>query len=251
MNAPKIRRYSCVAALLISGCVSASASVTVYTNRNLWLTATANVITVDFEGIAGPNAIVTYDTSPGILTVGPDSFQGFDNTASTQHDMAVNNDISPNWNSGAVLEGPPGNNFGQHLVAALSAGVFAVGSDIMMYDGSTSPSDTITAQLSTGPTIYSAQTTSGFASRAFIGFVSDTQISSITFFPSGDQSRHLILDNFSTGGQAASPTPETATLILCGIGLLLMRRLWRKTDSQAEPHRGAARSPFVTAGAEA
>jgi hypothetical protein len=248
MNAQMIRRYTCVTALLISGCVHASASVAVYTDRNLWMMATANVTTTDFNGLTAP---FSYDSQGGTLIIDSVSFQGLDFPSSSP-DLGVINPSSPfNWGSGVVLEGPAGNGIGQHIIATLPVGVFAVGSDIMLYDGTSSFGETATVRLSTGPTIYNAQTTSGFASRAFIGFVSDTQISSITFFPSSDPGPHLILDNFSTGGQATSPTPETATLILCGIGLLLMRRLWRKSDSHTELHRGAARSPFVTAGAEA
>jgi hypothetical protein len=228
----KLRGYSFVTALLISACVPAGASVTVFTDRNLWLTATSTVNTINFQGATAIN---------GEVTIGAVDLQGFDNTASTQHDLQV---LDVNyWGSGAVLEGPPGNSVGQHLIATLPAGIFAVGSDIMLYDGTgngSSPSESISVQLSTGPTIYPAQTILGFSSRGFIGFVSDTQIGSITFFPSSDNAAHLILDNFSTGGQAAvDPAPEAATMILCGGGLLLIGLVRRHRNSDAKPPRGA------------
>jgi len=112
----------------------------------------------------------------------------------------------------------------------------------MLYDGNagSSVADTITVKLSTGSTIYPALTISGFSSRSFIGFVSDTQIGSITFFPASDPGPHLILDNFSTGGQAAvDPAPEAATMILCGGGLLLIGLVRRHRNSDAKPPRGA------------
>src|SRR5579859_5494628 len=213
MHLKKLMRYSCVTTLLIGGCVTASASVVVYTDSNLWSAASSNVNTITFEGAAPSN---------GELTISGVDFQGFDNTAETQHDLQV---FGGNyWGSGSVLEGPPGNSAGQHLTVRLPAGVFAVGSDVMEFEpnGPTSFAETVTAQLSTDATIYSTQTIAGFSSRDFIGFVSDTQISSITFFPSNDIGAHLALDNFSTGGQAASPTPEAATMILCGGGLLFV-----------------------------
>jgi hypothetical protein len=85
--------------------------------------------------------------------------------------------------------------------------------------------------LSIDSTTYSAQTNSGFTSRAFVGFVSDTQISSITFFPANDPGAHLALDNFATGGQGVSSTPEAATMILCGVGLLLMGWRFRRNPN--------------------
>jgi hypothetical protein len=228
----KLRSYSFVTALLMSACVPASASVTVFTDRNLWLAATTNVSTIGFEGLT---------TNNGDLTIGAVDFQGFDNTASTQHDLQVFN--GNYWGSGAVLEGPAGSSLGQHIIVTLPGGIFAVGSDVMQFEpnGPTSFAETVTAQLSIDSTIYSAQTNSGFASRAFIGFVStNAQISSITFFPANDPGAHLALDNFSTGGQAAvDPAPEAATMILCGGGLLLIGLVRRHRNSDAKPARRA------------
>jgi len=189
------------------------------------------VSTIGFEGIVtqgnGPDHFGTAGDTIGSVT-----FQGFDNTASTQADLEVNWPNGSNWGSGAFLQGPAGNVFGQHITVTLPAGVFAVGTDIMSTDGTSSFAENPTVQLSTGPTVYNAQTLSGFASRGFIGFTSDTQISSITFVPANDL---LVLDNFSTGGQGVSPTPEAASLILCGSGLLLMLRLFRRSpNSNAE-----------------
>ena len=222
MNLQKIRSYSFVTALLISACVSASASVTVFTDRNLWLAATSPITTLDFTGATASN---------GDVAIGPIDLQGFDhNNPPSSPDLQVFN--GNYWGSGVVLEGPAGSTVGQHIIATLPVGVFAVGSDIMQFEpnGPTSFAETITAQLSIDSTIYSAQTNSGFTSRAFIGFVSDSQISSITFFPANDPGAHLALDNFATGGQVAvDPAPEAATMILCGSGILLMVWLLRRS----------------------
>jgi hypothetical protein len=235
----KIRRYSFVTALLISVCVPASASVTVFTNRNLWLTATSGVTAIGFEGITTLGGSPVQFGAAGD-TIGSVTFQGFDFPTSSP-DLEVNYP-NVNWGSGAFLQGPAGNGIGQHIIASLPAGVFAVGSDIMLYDpnGPSSVADTITVKLSLDSTIYPALTLSGFSSRGFIGFVSDTQIGSITFFPASDPSVHLALDNFSTGGQAAEdPAPEAATMILCGGGLLLIGLFRRHRNSDAKSPRRA------------
>jgi hypothetical protein len=249
MNSKNIRRYSCVTALLISGCVSASASVVVYTDRTSWLSATSTVNTIAFEAITG--SIMQYNggANGDTLTIGSVSFQGFDHQSTTSNfDLEVNNQV-PSWGTGAVLQGPGHADSFSRIVATVGAGIFAIGSDVFNNNGGTPDSGTVNVVLSTGATVYPVNTIAGTSSHAFIGFVSDTAISSISFFPQSVD--NVVIDNFSTGGQATSPTPETATLVLCGIGLLLMRRLWRKSDSDAELHRGAARSPFVMAGAEA
>src|ERR1700716_1347607 len=109
MCSRKIRRYSFVTALLISACVPASASVTVFTDRNLWLIATGGAVNnIDFEGAT---------ENSGEVTIGAVNFQGFDNTASTQHDLQVFN--GNYWGSGAVLEGPAGSTLGQHIIVTL------------------------------------------------------------------------------------------------------------------------------------
>ena len=230
MHLKKLMGYACVTTLLIGGCVTASATVVQYGDRSSWLVATSSVNTITFEGAAPSN---------GEVTISGVDFQGFDNTAETQHDLQA---FTGNyWASGTVLEGPPGNSQGQHLIVRLPAGVFAVGSDVLEFEpnGPTSFAETVTAQLSTGATIYNTQTIAGFSSRDFIGFVSDTQISSITFFPSNDLGAHLALDNFSTGGQGASPTPEAATMILCGGGLLFVGLIRRNRNSHTDPQRRA------------
>lgn len=228
----KTRSYSFVTALVVSGCVPGSAAVVTFTDRITWQSATSSVNTIAFEGIATQGAGPVQFNSG--LTLGLDTFQGFDNTASTQGDLEVNWP-NVNWLSGAFLEGPAANSNGQHITVTLPAGIFAVGSDIMLYDPNTPSSlgEGITVQLSTGATIYPATTNSGFTSRAFIGFTSDTPISSITFFPSNDPAGHLALDNFSTGGQPVSPTPEAASMLLCGAGLLLMVGLLRRISNAA------------------
>lgn len=236
MYLQKLRSYSFVTALLISGCVTASASVVVYTDFTTWQSATSNVNTIAFEGITTPdNKIVQYNggANGDTLTIGSVSFQGFD-TASGGPDLEVNDSLSPNWGTGAILRGPGPFTSSSRIVASLGPGVFAVGSNVFALDGEASDAATVTMVLSTGSTVYSVNTVAGFGSYSFIGFTSDTAITSISFFPPSPD--RVIIDNFSTGGQAAvSQTPEAATMILCGGGLLLIGLVRRHRNSNSEP----------------
>ena len=79
MNLQQIRSYSFVTALLISACAPALASVTVFTDRNLWLAATSPITTLDFTGATASN---------GDVAIASIDLQGFDFPTSS-HDLQV------------------------------------------------------------------------------------------------------------------------------------------------------------------
>jgi hypothetical protein len=224
----KLRSYSFVTALLISGCVSASASVSVFTTRGSWISATTGVNNIDFEGLAAAGNVVQYNGIGGnqdTLTIGSVSFQGFDHASTTTSlDLEVNNSV-PSWGTGAVLQGPGHFDSNSRIAATVGTGVFAIGSDVYNNAGGTRDTGTVNVVLSSGPTVYTVNTVAGLA---FIGFVSDAPISSITFFPQGPD--NAVIDNFSTGGQV-NPAPEAATMLLCGTGILLMVWLFRRNQN--------------------
>jgi hypothetical protein len=68
---------------------------------------------------------------------------------------------------------------------------------------------------------------------AFVGFVSSTPITQISFDPTS-LSDHIVIDNFAFGQGASqsqagtSATPETSTSLLCGGGLLLVGQFLRR-----------------------
>jgi hypothetical protein len=221
----KIRSYSFVTALLISVCVPASASVTVFTTRSSWISATTGVNNIDFEGLAAAGQVVLYNGIGGnsdTLTIGSVSFQGFDHASTTSSlELEVNNSV-PSWGTGAVLQGPGRNDSNSRIVATVGGGIFAIGSDVFNNTGGTQDTGTVNVVLSVGPTVYTVNTVAGLA---FIGFVSDAPISSIAFFPQGPD--NAVIDNFSTGGQV-NPAPEAATMLMCGSGILLMVWLFRR-----------------------
>jgi hypothetical protein len=227
MYLQKIRSYSFVTALLVSGCVPACATVTVFTDFNTWQSATSNVKTIAFEGIAGPNGFTQYNGGPSgdTLTIGSVSFQGFEQ-ATSGLDLEVNNQV-PSWGTGAILQGPGRFGSNSRIVATIQGGSFAIGSDVYNNAGGTPDSGTVNVVLSDS-TSYLVNTIGGLSGHAFIGFVSTTPITSIAFFPQGPDP--VAIDNFSTGGQASSPTPEAATTILCGFGLLLMGWRFRRSS---------------------
>lgn len=227
------RSYAIAAALLLVGvCKPAGATIATYTDQTAWLAAASGVSNIDFNSLTGPNSTAYYRDSNG-LTVNSVLFVGYDNASNGFDLEVVNPDLSghpfqSDWGTGSFLEGPAYFNSSSRIQVTLPAGIYSVGSDVMTLAGGTTPiAASFNVVLSTGSTVYSGTTIGNFSSLAFIGFTSDVPISSIAFYPS--TANNIIVDNFEFGGQASSPTPEAATLLLSGTGLLFMVYQWRRS----------------------
>jgi hypothetical protein len=233
-----ICRWLSVAILLASFCISASATVMEYTTQGSFTTATSGISTIDFNGTVGEPALGSYSNSTGYQYDGV-TFIGYDNASGPSGYSLNDTDLSPDWNSGADLDGPGsfGSSANAGINVTLPANTFAVGTNFMAsgHDGNGQPdSEAVTFQvvLSTGPTVYTITSLAGFSSMAFVGFTSSTAITSITFDPQSASDR-TELDNFQFGQTASesSPTPEAGTSLLCGSGLLLIVRFLRRRRS--------------------
>jgi hypothetical protein len=230
-----ICRWLSGAILLGCFCVSGGAAVLEYTTQSSFTAATSGVTTVTFTG-PGTNSSVSYSNSTGYVSNGAD-FIGYDNASGPSGYDLKNTDNLPDWGSGAYLDGPgsfgSSNNAG--ITVFLPTNTFAVGTNFMSpgHDQGTGQPDSeaqnFQVLLSTGPTVYTITSLAGFTNMAFVGFTSDTAITSITFSPqSGNRTD---LDNFQFGqvaGSSGSATPETTTALLCGGGLILMGQLLRR-----------------------
>jgi hypothetical protein len=229
---------SSIAILLAGLCTSAHASVVQYTSQTSYLSASASLThsTINFEGIASPNSDVAFNNSNG-LTLDNVNFVRFDTTGGS-YDLKVEN-IPTNWSSGAYLDGPAFFNSSNPagISVTLPPGVFAIGTNIMALGvdpgtgGPASDAANYKIVLSTGATVYTISSIAGYSSMAFVGFTSDTAITSLTFYPQSAADR-TVLDNFDIGqGSGSSATPEAGTSLLCGGGLILMVRLLRRRAS--------------------
>lgn len=214
-----------VAALLFGLVVAApfvSGATITYIDETAWSSASMNLTTIGFEGLAPANSFTLYSTSTG-LSIDGVQFVGVDGGG---YQLSVNdaNFISPffDWGTGALLAGPQyvSANVTPSIQVSLPSGVTSFGVNLM----TASPNATsFSITLSDGTT----QTVSTFArpQQAFFGATSDAPITSATFTLVGtiptDNTQGL-LDNFTfgaanTGGQGQ--VPETDTLLLIGTGL--------------------------------
>jgi hypothetical protein len=221
-----------IGVLLAAFSASAGATVVQYSDRSNWAAAAGGALAItnhDFSALTPTNSDTGafYSNAAG-LTDNSVNFVGFDN-GSSGYDLKVVDDPFNNWGSGAFLQGPARFNSFSRIEVTFGAGVYSVGSDIMYRAASSAGSGSFNIVLSTGATIYSANTSGTFASRDFAGFISDTPITSIFFYSQSPD--NAVLDNFATAGQVAEATPETATLLLCGTGLIVMVWICRRKRS--------------------
>jgi hypothetical protein len=231
-----ICRSLSVAILLASFCVSARATVIEYSDQSSFTAATSGLATITFAGPAS-NQVISYSNSSGYTNDGA-TFIGYDNASGPSGYDLRDEDVTPDWGSGAYLDGPGsfGSSANAGITVFLPSNTFAIGTNIMA--GGLSPiqqpeSDAVNYQivLSTGSTVYTISSLAGYSSMAFVGFTSDTAITSIMFDP--QTTDHTELDNFQFGQTAAqtSATPEAGTSLLCGSGLILLVRFLRRRQS--------------------
>lgn len=205
-----------------------------YSDRVAWEAASSGLTGIDFEGITDTYA--SYGDASG-LTVGDVQFVGVQ-PASSSYWLYVNNPASgsaEDYGSGALLKGPiySSSDPSRHILVNLPTGVTSFGVDLMTLDADPA---TFNILLSTGDQ-FTGINTAARPNRTFFGLTSDAEISSIQFVLTGGVPSTSIpgIDNFTYGaagsgggGGAPEQTPEAATLIMVGMGLILINRLRKK-----------------------
>lgn len=202
-----------VIALLALSSAPASASVIEFTSDAAFNTAVSGASTYNFAGIAPASGFVS-----GNVTVGGVTF-------SSDHPFVI--DANAGYGSyGASFFS--GQNSTPNLVATL-AGATAIGFFYGDYYAASTP---FSVTLSTGD-IFNNLTTPVKAGvdTGFIGFTSDTQITSVAFAEPNDGDAYVFDVTQFVLASASSTVPEPATLALLGLGLAGMGAIRRRKQA--------------------
>jgi len=227
----------CMIAILTALCFSAhAATITFFDTRTAFVSATSGLTTINFEGVAPTNAAQNFP-NPGLTTSGVTfSTSGtgpFGTGVVTVYGagLAAMQSAVLNTGTGAILVwGPPNQPGTAFLNAALPAGITAVGADFWAQQPFVSPVDvTINASDATSQ-VFTVNTVTR-PTPSFIGFTSDTPLTSVLFRTILGQSG-LVVDNFSVGQTSVTPpvtqVPEPSSLSLLAAGglaaMLLLSR---------------------------
>ena len=201
-----------------------SASTTEYTDVLSFDAAVLPPSNYNFEGIAPAGSF-----SPGDVTVGGATF-----TAGGGFDYVVDGTVPGTFgaNYGAsFFSGQSGNpGVDPSEVVCTLAGVTALG---FTYGDYADAALAFTVTLSTGDSFALTTPLNNGVDTGFVGFVSDTPITSVTFADNGSA---FDVINFSESAPATS-VPEPGTLALMATGLLGMALLGRRRRMTLEAAR--------------
>ena len=216
-------------ALAASLTTASAATVTTYNNKAAFDSALSTLQMVDFDSLT--TSLADYSTASGLTTSGV-NFVGFNNPLiPTFFLSAYRGSGSYNWGSQTVLWMPYYVST-SYLQVTLPSPVTAVGFDAMTAG---TPGGTFvitfTDDMNVAPIQVTTSTTVG--NRTWIGFASDTPFSSFKVHtlgrgPTGPQG---LIDNFEFGNTAE--TPEIATILMLGFGLIGLRFASRRLQTPA------------------
>jgi hypothetical protein len=203
--------------ILASAADTASATVTEYTDQTAFNTAISNSTTFTFDGL----------TAPGTVSFGPVTFGGlvFSGDDSSSFPYVVGSG-SPYYGGSAFftsLSSTPGID----EMLCYSLGSTAIGfiyGDFV--DGGGQP---LTVTLSTGDSFLLSTPANPGSDTGFVGFVSNTPITSVTFSDNGQGFDLLQVDESPARG-----VPEPAPFELLAAGLLSLVVLGRRRALRLE-----------------
>lgn len=220
---------SLLPALLLTALPVHAALVT-YTDAASFTAASTGLTTIGFEGVAPANSYAAFNDSLGYKIDGL-QFLGVSSAVPSYALRIVDSGSgSPYWNfgSGATLESPSYDRsasatFLPYIHVNLPASVTAFSAELM----TVSP-NALTYQVAVQGTSFSVPTAVR-PNRTFFGLTSDAPISFIDFTVAGttyNGGTFGLIDNVQFGSELP-PTPEGATFLLIGSGLVVLR-IFRK-----------------------
>jgi hypothetical protein len=240
--ASKLRVFLPILSALLMPAAPAGATIVQYTDLASWTAATNTITTIGFEGLAPAGGTKDYSNTTGLVISGV-QFEGFLTSSQWQLTVVDAANVSPffNFGSGASLRGPiydhPPANFTPYIhvvlpsMTAFSVDLMTVSPNAMSYQATLSDGSTFTIPTANRP------------ARTFFGVTSSNPITFVDFKvlnTSPTAGTLGMLDNFAVAqADPQTPpadTPEVATLLLIGSGLIGFRVFRKRLRVLTQAH---------------
>ena len=215
--------------LLASPAARATSLIEWYSSLSLWQAAVSETGVDTFSNIAPPGGDITYDTAGGYIDPLSIDFVGAFSSSAESYILEIvdaANAPTPYWNFGgpAVLaSGQQSGTMQPEIVATLPANITAIALDVMTYENIVPVK--VTASDGTTETVSPA-----VRQQTFLGFTFSAPVSTLTISVPSESGGFVLLDNFAIGAVEGGDmaTPEPATFLLIGLGLVFLACLKRR-----------------------
>ena len=210
--------------LILSLASLASATVLqIYDSRANWEAATTGRTDVDLEGLSLPLGYASYSTSGG-LSLGGLTFVGVESSGYWLYAINPTAGDAQDFGSSTILKTQYGAS--AYLAITLPSATTSFGVDLM-----TAFPDAQTFRIELDSVDLGVVFSTGARpTRTFVGVTTDTAISQVRIYlTSGNSGTVALYDNFgygaagSGGGGGPEETPEIATMLCVGSGLIALR----------------------------
>ncbi|MFN0169936.1 MAG: hypothetical protein ACKV22_26230 [Bryobacteraceae bacterium] len=215
-----------------------AAIVTTYTSAQALVNASESPAQITFEEIVNEGPYNNYSELNVSTTYGSVGLRGW-KSSSTRENLTVPQNPSPTW-TGKYLN-QDGNNpsTSPHISVVVPAGVYFAGMNLMRISFGNVASDGVRIQVTDVndnvyiqdvPTLSTTGSTNGYANAAFLGFRFDVPIARWDVYQYTGTWTGLAIDNIYLAQNAFTEppppppptgTPDPATQLLCGGGILL------------------------------
>lgn len=220
-----------------------SAATVSYTDQVAWTTAAGTITQFNFDNIA-PSGLYTDESTSTGLTIDGAQFVGYVSPTAYQLQVVDSMFVFPyyNFGSGGALRSPTYDraqnaSFIPYIQVNLPANTTAIAADL----ATVSPNGLAYEIILSDGSSYTVNTQAR-PNTTFLGITSDTAITYADFVVLGTQyngGTFGLIKDFSYATSASQgdqvPTPEAATLILIGTGLIAFRWLRKRQVSNLAP----------------
>jgi hypothetical protein len=247
------RTYGPLAALITLLLVVTPANaaiVATYTSAEALVISSESPAQITLEDITNAGPYNNYNELNVSTTYGSVGLRGWA-TSSTRADLTVPQNPNPTWTGNYLNQDGVNPSYGPRISVVLPAGVYFAGMNVMRISFGNVASDGVRIQVTDVndnvytqdvPTLSTTGSTNGYANAAFLGLRFDVPIARWDVYQYTGTWTGLAIDNIYLAQNAFTEppppppppgdTPDAATHLLCGGGILLflsrkMRKHWQ------------------------